>query len=191
MNWTAIEAVGTWFAGLATLATVLYLVFRDYWKRPKLIATFDKTRDIKNQTNTPGLPPPAISRWLRICIQNENGRRLAKSRRAYLVGIEKIGPDGTVEKDVFPNDVRPLQWTHGSPAESARDLLPGVMHWVDLLSTAELLQALQVNCIPLYGLPMPGLYRFRVQVSAEDTVPPAPIQVLIRWDGTWDSLRPA
>jgi hypothetical protein len=61
----------------------------------------------------------------------------------------------------------------------------------DLLSTAELLQALQVNCIPLYGILAPGLYRFTVQVSAEDTLPPEPIQVLIRWDGTWDSLRPA
>jgi hypothetical protein len=124
-DWTKIGALGQWFAGIATFAVVFYALWQDYWKRPKLLLSFNNERDVKSQENTVGFDPSTLSRWLRVRVKNANRRKVAKNCRAFLIGIERVGPDGTSE-DMFPNDVRQLYWTH-DPSErpSARDLLPG------------------------------------------------------------------
>jgi hypothetical protein len=179
--------VGQWFAAFATLAAVLYVIYRDSWKRPRLILSFDKNKDVKDQSKTIGVTDPeANSRWLRIRIQNKPGRRVAKNCRGYLIGIRKVWADTAEFQDVFPNDVRPLVWTH-SPNEITRDLLPGVVHQLDLIGIEEGQRCLPVQCIPPFSLDIQATYVFTVQVSAEDAEPEH-ITVKIRWGGGWNSL---
>jgi hypothetical protein len=188
MDWTATGAVGQWIAGIGTLALVGYAILQDYLKRPKLLLSFDNEQDVKSQLNTVGLDPSVLSRWLRVRVKNANRRKAAKNCRAFLIGIEKVGPESKSE-DMFPNDVRPLVWTHdptGKP--SARDLLPGVVHWVDIVGTIDGQNALAVQVQPAWSLNTPGDYMFTVQVSAEDA-DPAVIKIRVHWDGTWQSLN--
>ena len=137
MNWNAIGAIGQCFAALVTFCVLVYAIYQDYWKRPKLILSFNNDRDVKSQANTvgwAGLHPSTLSRWLRVRVQNANKRKVAKNCRAFLIGIEKVESG----EDQFPNDVRQLRWTHDhSEVPSARDLLPGVFHWVDIAGTIE------------------------------------------------------
>jgi len=187
MDWTAIDAVGQWFAAVGTLAVVVYAIFQDYWKRPKLRLSFENNRDVKSQSNTVGLDPSALSRWLRVRVVNANRRKAAKNCRAFLVGIQRVGSEAN-GMDMFPNDVRPLIWTHDpSGCASARDLLPGVAHWVDAAATVDNSKVLSVRVQPAWSLNDAGDYVFTVQVSAEDT-DPAVIKVRVHWDGTWQSL---
>jgi hypothetical protein len=66
MDWTAIGAVGQWFAGLVTLGVLVYAIWQDSWKRPRLVLSFDNELDVKTQTNTVGpnlpSPDPTVSR---------------------------------------------------------------------------------------------------------------------------------
>ena len=70
---------------------------------------------------------------------------------------------------------------------SARDLLPGVVHWVDIVGAIDGQSALLVQVRPSWCLHTPGDYIFSVQVSAEDA-DAAVINVQVQWDGTWRSL---
>jgi hypothetical protein len=188
IDWTAIGALGQWVAGLATFCIVIYTVFSDYWRRPKLILSFDNERDVKSQEHTVGLPSSTLSRWLRVRVVNANKRRVAKNCRAFVIGIEKIQP-GSAPSDVFPNDVRQLYWMHDpSPNPSARDLLPGVAHWVDVLAAFDNLTALSVRVSPPWSLDTPGNYVIIVQVAAEEASPSV-ISIQANWDGAWHSLR--
>jgi hypothetical protein len=191
MDCTAFAAwfgtVGQWFAALGTLSAVLYLIYRDYWKRPKPTLSFDSNTDVKDQINTVGLPPSVVSRWVRVKVQNSPGRRAAKSCRVFLIGIEATYPNGEVE-DVFPNDVRQLRWTHQPPEQLGRDLLPGVIHQVDLLAAVQGEDRFHIQVDPPYVQQRPGKYRFRMQVSAEDAHPQV-LTIPIRWDGAWNTLR--
>src|SRR4051794_15559359 len=108
--WTAVGAVGTCVAAVVGIALFWYALFNDYGKRPKLSLSFDNSRDVKTQTNTIGLDPPStVSRWLRVRVENANGRRTARNCCAYVTGIEQVLPDGN-RKDWLPNDVRQMMW---------------------------------------------------------------------------------
>jgi len=188
LNWNAIGALGQWFAGVATLAVIGYMIWQDSFRRPKLLLGFDNERDVKSQSNTVGLPPTVLSRWLRVRVTNGKHRRVAEASRAYLIGIKKIGPNGQ-HQDAFPNDVRPLGWTHDPPGSAGtRDLLPGVDHWVDVAAASDAAPDLQVCVQPGWVLQDPGDYLITVQVSAKGAAPEK-IDVLVHWGGTWQSLR--
>jgi hypothetical protein len=186
--WKVIGALGPWFAGFATFCIVVYTIWRDQWKRPKLLLSFDNERDVKSQVNTVGrinIPSSTLSRWLRVRVRNANRRRIAKNCRAFLIGIEEVESG----EDKFPNDVRQLRWMHDhSDPPSERELLPGVNHWVDVAAAIDGQNALSVCTFPPWVLESPGDYVFSVQVSAEDA-DPAVVRVQVHWDGTWQSLQ--
>jgi pyrimidine deaminase RibD-like protein len=155
---------------------------------PKLLLGFDNAWDVKSQINTVGLDPSILSRWLRVRVKNASKRKVAKNCRAFLIGIERVGPEAKKE-DLFPNDVRQMVWTHDPPGSpSARDLLPGVDNWVDVVAAIDGQKALLVCVRPSWALGTPGDYLFTVQVSAEDADCEV-IKVEVHWDGTWQSLR--
>jgi len=184
VNW---GPLGQWVAALVTLAVLIYAVWKDFWMRPKLLLSFENDRDVKKQDNTVGLSSPSIrSTWLRVHVTNRKGRRVAKNCRAYLVGIAKL-PE---REDVFPNDVRQMYWMHDDPQArpGARDLLPGVAHWIDVAGAIEGDPLLKVCVSPPWALKSPGEYVFTIQVSAEEAVP-ASVKVRGTWDGRWHSLR--
>jgi hypothetical protein len=185
--WTAFGACGQWFAAFATLGTVLYLVFQEYIKRPVIVCSFDNDKDVKTQYNTPGVDPPERpSRWLRVRLENIKGRRVAKNSRAFLIGIQRFLENGQVE-DVFPNDVRQLLWEHQPPEQMGRDLLPGVVHRVDVLGAISGDRVLSVRVVPFSRINVPGKYRLRIQAAAEDAVGDE-ITLVVKWDGSWESL---
>src|SRR5437588_603783 len=122
--WTALGAVGQCIGAIGTIAVVIYALWQDPWKRPKLIITFDGELDVKSQPHG-----HAGSRWLRVRVQNEKRRKTAKNCQAFVIGIRQIAPN---DVDRFPNDVRQLDWTHGTP--TSRDLVSGVVHRVDVVA---------------------------------------------------------
>jgi hypothetical protein len=193
-DWTAIGAWGQWFAGIVALIFLLYTYWHQTWRSPKLRLDFLPDQDVKTQTNTVNPPhgivisPEKKSRWLRVRVKNVENRRAAKNCRAYLIGINLVRPDGTLE-DRFPNDVRPMVWMHeptGKPA--GPDLLPGVTHWADVVFAIEGESVLHTSVEPPYPLNETGEYVFTVQVSAEE-VSPQVVTIRVHWDGNWHSLR--
>jgi hypothetical protein len=185
-DWIAI--VGQYLGAFGTIAIVVYTVWSESWRRPKLILSFDDKRDVKTQINSVGLPPSVGSRCLRVRVKNANRRKAAKNCQAFLIGLEKLGSEARNENG-FQNDVRQLGWMHDPPGTiKARDLLPGVEHWVDVVDAVDGQPALRVWVSPPWSLANPGDYVFTVQVSAEDANPEV-IKVRVRWDGTWQSLH--
>jgi hypothetical protein len=184
-GWTALSA-------LVALGFSLYTYWHQTWRGPKLRLDFKNDRDVKTQINTVNLlhgietPHSTKSRWLRVMVVNAKGRA-AKNCRAYLIGIKLVRQGGTLE-DRFPNDVRPMVWTHepsGKP--SGRDLLPGVAHWVDVAFAIEGEDVLHVSVEPACQLTETGVYEFTVQVSAEEASPKV-INIKVHWDGNLHSL---
>lgn len=187
VNWDAVGAIGQWFGVVTAIVAVVVVLKHEYWRRPELEVSFKSERDVKSQENTVGVASMRLSRWLRVQVMNKPGRRAAKNCRAYLTGIQRVLPDSV--SDDFPNDVRPLQWMHDPLDEfGARDLLPGVAHWVDVVGTVEGHRELKLRVYPSYDRIMPGEYIVTILVSAEEA-DPVEISVRITWDGTWDSLH--
>jgi hypothetical protein len=187
MDWNAIGAVGTWFAGIATFAAVFYVIWHDYRRRPQLLISFDNSRDVKTQKDTGGVKDLQLgripdSRWLRVSVMNANGRGTAKNCRAFLIRITKDG------EDIY-SDIRDLRWMHDrSDTHSGRDILPGMTHCVDVVGAAPKLEGLTVRTIiPWSLLTDPGDYLFTIQVSAEEADAKV-IKVQVHWDGKWESL---
>jgi len=187
VDWNAVGAVGQWAGAAGTFAAVLYVLYGDLLKRPKLMLGFDGSEDVANQRNTPGDPPTAVSRWARIRIENKPGRRLAKRCTAFLTRITDI-TDEKKPIEVFPHaDMRRLLWTHIPGSQTSVDLLPGVVYRADLVAGGEGRSALSVRTDPLYGIDRPGKYLLRVVVSAEGANPVAG-EIVIEWNGQWVSL---
>ncbi|MEW4570938.1 hypothetical protein AB1L88_23975 [Tautonia sp. JC769] len=187
MDWSMIGAIGQWFAGFITLAVLVYAVWQDYWKRPKLLISFNNEEDVKSQGNTVGLDPHLGSRWLRVRVQNKPGRKVAKNCRSYLIGVEHVNSGENY--NLLPHDVRPLDWMHDKPESFlSRDLLPGVAHWVNIIGAIEQQDYLKVCVYPSFALQIPGVYVLTIQVSAEDANPSV-VKIRIYWDGNWESLR--
>jgi len=195
IDWNAVGAVGQWAGAVATmlgvvvaLGVLFYAIYHDYWRRPKLIFSFDNNLDVKTQTNTVNPQVPGYSRWLRVRIVNAKRRKTAKNCRAYLNRIDRVQQKGGKE-DAFPNDNRPMGWTHDlTGPQTGRDPLPGVIHWVDVAFTVQGENGIGVCVAPPYALANPGVYDFTIQVSCEDADPEV-ITIRVCWDGTWESLR--
>lgn len=192
MDWTMVSVVGQWLNAIAAAAIFVYALYRDYWRRPKLVLTFDNDRDVKNQTNTvlnsDGKNPIPQSRWLRVRVENISRWRTAKNCRAYLIGVKKVGLAANGQGDL-KDDVRPLVWMHDpSGRPSKRDLLPWIAHWVDIVFTEPSDARLNVCVYPPWHRLGPGDYEFTVQVSA-DGADPAVIKVRVSCDESWESLR--
>jgi sigma54-dependent transcription regulator len=191
--WTMVGAIGQWFAGVMTLAAVLYVLFHNHLKRPKLSLTFDKSRDISDQRNTVGafaetikLPPEIPSRWVRIGVKNHVRRNVARNCRASVTRLEKLGTNGRTV-DVLPNPGRDLTWEHLLNGELARDIQSGGFRRVDLFGAVQNTNVVHVMCRPPWAFSDPGEYLVTVQVLADDA-DPQNIKLRIRWGGTWDSL---
>jgi len=191
--WTALGAIGQWFAGVMALVAVLYVLFHEHIKRPKLCVTFDKTRDVNDQLNTVGafaqaiqLPLTTPSRWVRIGVKNQVRRRVARNCRASVIRLEKLG-HGRKPVEVLPNPGRALGWEHLRNGELARDVHSGGFHRVELLCATQNSNVVHMVCYPSWALDDPGEYLVTVQVLADDA-DPQNIKLHIKWDGTWDTL---
>ena len=187
MDWTAIGAVGHCVATTIAFVVLVYAVQKDGWKRPTLSLRFEPDHDVKSQDNSrlwAGERASQYSRWLRIRVENTNRWKAAKNCKAYLTGIKNLATG----EDLFPSDVRQLRWMHDhSEVPAGRDLLPGVVHWFDVLTSFHDRSRLAVCAFPEWGVDAPGDYLFSVQVSAEDTDPVA-LSVVVSSDGSWQSL---
>src|SRR5262245_33254332 len=140
MSMLAIDwgSVGQWFSGVVATFALLYVLLREQFlerrNRPNLILGFAMTTVYVDQRYTRpenGRVDEGFSRWVRIQVWNDRRRKYAKNCRAYLVSYRVTRPDGTVV-DESRHDVRQLQWMHGNYQSEARDLLPGVVHQIDL-----------------------------------------------------------
>jgi hypothetical protein len=187
-NWTAWGAIGQWVAGIGTFCLLVFALYQDFWRRPKLQLSFDKDRDLRAQVNTVGMDPSAVSIWLRVMVTNKPGRRAARNCRAYLASLTDIGfhPDGA---EVLPGDVRQLSWMHDPVDQwNARDILPGVCHWVDVLKFGVGSAFAEMCAYPSVPLGSPGDYLLAIQVSAEDAEPEL-IKLRVQWTNSSEGVR--
>jgi hypothetical protein len=191
MDYNFWSVLGTWLGAIATAAAVIYALYRDLLFQPKLIVSFDHKRDIKDQANTVGVSDNRGSRWLRVRVVNKSQTATAKNCRAYLIGARDLGfaprmmPDGV---ELLPNDVRQLQWMHDRPGEwQGRDLLPGVNHWVDILSYVAGYLCPTLCTYPEMPLGRPGDFIFDIQISAE-SAKPVTISLRVRWGDDYQTV---
>ena len=179
------------------IISLLISISRELRLRPELDLAFDGDRDVRTQYGTKYKTPLAHSRWLRACVSNRAGSAAAKGCRGYLIGVRSKDVDGRYDPVLY-DDVRPLRWMHDEPSDlaHARDLLPGINHWLDVAAampdpkgdpyTSDRV-VLELQCEPPYYLG-PGDYEFSVQVSAEATEPKL-VRFRVTWDGTIDGLN--
>jgi hypothetical protein len=204
INWGPVRQ---WFSGVVTSLTLLYVLLKEivwaWLTRPNIMLSFDISPEYpgyKDQGNTrfPGEPTliPGGSRWVRLQVQSEHRgrfgirRRFAKNCRAYLVGVRVIGESGTL-LDEMRNDVRLLGWKHGNYPPECRDLLPGVVHQIDLAFTfdGDPQPRLFYAVHPRYGGTRCGRYVFTVHVTSENADPKG-IELTLDWNGSRESLIP-
>lgn len=188
MDYNFWTVLGTWLGAIATAAAVAYALFRDVLHQPRLSVSFSPEFDIRPQVRTVGLPDDAVSCWLRICVKNSNRRTVAKNCRAHLVSAIDLAFIPGMQAYLVREDVRQLQWMHDPPNTwNARDLLPGVRHWVDVVRFVAG-HAPVLCAYPIVPLGAPGECIITVQESAENA---QPVQLTLRltWDHSFDSLR--
>lgn len=176
-------------AAVATAGGLLYLMYGDYFKRPVLDVSFDPKQDVSDQHNTPSPFHPGVnlkrSKWVRVCVTNRKGRRVAKNARAFLIGARPVGMSGPGLR----NDSRPLPWQNDYHNPQPRDLHPGVMNRVDVLVAAEEAEGALPTCARPTCLLAVGDYRLAIQVTADEAVP-VTIYLFSSWDGThWTTLK--
>jgi hypothetical protein len=93
------------------------------------------------------------------------------------------------------HDARQLDWMHARRKDfnsdhppDSQDLLPGIPFWADVVWTEEGGSKWpRLSCFPDLCLPFAGDYVVTVQASADEACEVA-IDLLISWDGSWDSL---
>lgn len=181
---------GQWVSGVSTAAGLLWILFKDLRKAPKLEITFEAHRDIATQGDTPasdGKSRWPRTRWVRVCVKNAEGRRVAKNGRAVIVGVKALTPSGWVNSRMG-HVSRPTAWANDFHEIKTRDLHPGVSNWVDVAFTNAQSVGLFTNAEPKLSFPEAGDYLFAISVSAEESAV-ARFYLLVRWDGlNWESL---
>lgn len=200
MNW--IGDLATWCSAIATVVIVWLAVWPRDPRKPLLIIGFDPKSEVKTQTRTHhpdyDLPPGVRSIWIRVRITSRAGRRTAKGCRAYLTRMVQIGYFDTDEKVCMhpeivhlDHDSRQLQWMHDEDRTFlAKDIVPGIDHWLDLVSSWESLSTglPGIQCYPPMLFPVPGIYKLTIRVGADDADPVEAV-VGVVYKGTWDAIE--
>lgn len=120
-------------------------------------------------------------------------KRIAKSRAAYLVGIEKDDGQGNFEPTIYVDSI-PLAWScRGDLRYSEIDIPYGVSQYFDVLKTSDrgdrVIPQWQFDIIRYLSLfNQKGRYRLTVLVSG-DGVDPVMIKLIFDWKGQWDTFE--
>jgi len=134
-------ALTTILPGLVTglFAGLFGRLVEDWWFRPKLVIDFISKNDAftrrvtwkEDSIDVTGL-------YIRARVQN-CGRRIAKSSRVYLIGLEEVHPSGkTTDTEFFDSFILPWPGRHyDSHAYDPRDISPGVAQFVDVVSFSD------------------------------------------------------
>jgi len=185
-----VSAMGTWAGALATFAAVLYALYGGLLTRPVLVVRFTAD-DLRVQTITKGYESDGPSRWVRINVTCKEGRSSAKKCRAYIVGGKFVGKSSRADGDAnfMLRDSRPRPWMNDERGKYlSRDILPGVMHWIDLASCFDG-HLPRLSDYPGFGFDhAPGEALVTVQVSAEACTPVL-ISMRLSWGPDFRSLR--
>jgi hypothetical protein len=177
-----------WLGGIAT---TFVEPLREWVYRAKLRLEFGDSLDF--QTITPefdlnGRGHRAL--YLRVRVVNTSAR-LARSCRAYLVGVEEL--KGTYFSPTIYCDHLQLGWSAlDSRTFDAIDLPQGVSQFIDVISTRETSPSLSLHTAvhPVrysFLFANTTTYRLTIQVSG-DWVQPETIRILVKLGGRWDSL---
>jgi hypothetical protein len=179
--------------GIGFAASVFAEPLRRWVYRPKLQLEFGKGREYQART-TEGIPPHVRNaEYIRIKVINTKPA-IAKSCRAYLVGIEKSDETEPFKPTIYCDSI-PLAWACKDEGEKfgAIDLPRGISQFVDVISTRSVsrdfsphLKFVPQRYIPLFA--EHGVFRFTIQVSGED-LKPAFIKIVFRWAGVWDKYE--
>lgn len=130
--------------------------------------------------------------YVRIKVVNTSSS-VAKTCRAYLVGVEKRNASGEFAPSIYCDSI-PLAWScQEDRAHGPIDLPKGVPQFIDLVTTRDHSSEFRISIkpVPLRYVGFfqdKGTFRFRVQVSGEN-VKPAFISVDFTWGGTWDKYE--
>ena len=176
---------------------------RRWLYRPKLALSFGNGSEYKARTPEQAtlLDPkrsavPIYStheaEYVRIKVINTSSA-VAKSCRAYLVGVEKKNAEGTFVRTIYCDSI-PLAWScQEDRAHGPLDLPKGVAQFVDVVTARDHSDQfrLEIKPTPLRYTGFfrdKGTFRFTVQVSGEN-VKPEVISIDFDWNGVWDKYE--
>ena len=185
--------IGTIIGFFSGFLTALFAEpLRQWLFRPILSLEFKNTSHFVTETWKRSDSTRHAARYARIKVTNTR-RSLARSCRAYLVNIERIGPSGGWESTDYCESMQ-LAWSaRGGDAYIALDLPKDVPHFVDVLSTCEGSKSFNLELqLKLFRhealLGSAGTYRFTIVVSG-DGVRPEWIWLSFNWSGDWDGFK--
>ena len=118
---------------------------------------------------------------------------MAKSCRAYLVGVLKKNAEGEFEPTIYCDSI-PLAWScQEDRAHGPIDLPKDVAQFIDLVTARDHSTkfSIEIKPVPLRYAGFfqdNGTFRFTVQVSGEN-VKPKFISVDFTWNGVWDQYE--
>lgn len=166
---------------------------RQWIFRPRLALEFKDSGHFVAKTAEESKSPPVRygARYIRIKVTNTKSA-LAKSCKAYLANIERLGQSGIWEATEYCESLQ-LRWA--GRGYEALDLPKDVPHFVDVVSTREVSKSFRLETqVTLMRYEMllntKGTYRVTIVVSG-DGVEPARIQLSFEWDGSWDNFEVA
>lgn len=185
--------IGTIIGFIGGFLTALFAEpLRQWLFQPILSLEFNNTSHFVTKTWKAFESSRHEAHYARIKVTNTR-RSLARSCRAYLVNIERIGPSGAWEATDYCESMQ-LAWSgRGGDAYTALDLPKDVPHFVDLLSTRQGSKsfdlAIQLKLFRHEALLVSaGTYRLTIVVSG-DGVRPEWIWLSFTWSGDWDGFK--
>jgi len=116
--------------------------------------------------------------------------RTAKSCVGYLASLKRW--DGNRFQDTLYTDFMRLAWSHNA-ATMGMDLLFDTPHWLDVCSTNPTTNAFYLQTNPSanrygQGFTQNGVYRFTIQISAEEMIP-IRFNLYFQWVGGWNHFE--
>jgi hypothetical protein len=177
--------------GLGFLSAIFAEPLRQLIFQPVLRVEFETNAHCVAKTQI-GEPPTAWVHYIRVKVTNTR-TRIAKSCRAYLVGIQRRGPSGAWEATDYC-EALPLGWSARPDVEHGMvDIPKGVPHYVDVLSTKDTSNSFHPAIVftpyRIDGLlAAQGTYLLTILVTG-DALKPAQIRLLFKWTGVWNAYE--
>jgi hypothetical protein len=168
---------------------------RTWLFRPRLRLTFVEDADhflTETKERIGGATADHKAIYVRVHVVNRSWA-LAKSCRAYLANMERLGGSGKWENTTYCESL-PLSWAGYVESRFAPlDLSQNVTHVVDVLSTREVSPSFKLETLCILKryeelMRTHETYRLTVLVSG-DGVRPASMKLIFKWTGVWDGFE--
>jgi len=135
--WAAVTAIATVCGTIAVVATVIVAVFgheiAHWWRGPRLVVEVGGGPDFLSENTGVSNGETVELKYIRARVVN-TGKTTAKGSTGFLVGLETW--NGGEFNATCYSDIMQLCWSYVTPGNSI-DLMPGCAAWLDIIKTAQ------------------------------------------------------